>query len=110
MLISLKISTHTSRVGCDLRAVVSCFQFKISTHTSRVGCDSLKHLCLFVLILISTHTSRVGCDPFLGLADSFGDLFLLTHPVWDVTNYAGRFLRLNIQFLLTHPVWDVTVP
>ena len=33
--------------------------------------------------------------------------FLLTHPVWDVTQYSrccGHWER----FLLTHPVWDVT--
>ena len=33
--------------------------------------------------------------------------FLLTHPVWDVTNsFVLNFLTCG--FLLTHPVWDVT--
>ncbi len=35
-------------------------------------------------------------------------LFLLTHPVWDVTSYREGWSSC-IKFLLTHPVWDVTV-
>ena len=34
------ISTHTSRVGCDLFSLKLPRQHQISTHTSRVGCDS----------------------------------------------------------------------
>ncbi len=33
------ISTHTSRVGCDLRKMPGQKEVAISTHTSRVGCD-----------------------------------------------------------------------
>ena len=36
------------------------------------------------------------------------DGFLLTHPVWDVTEMAARFPSFCSTFLLTHPVWDVT--
>ena len=80
-----RISTHTSRVGCDAIALFNAVDASfllthpvwdvthieekiqldvlISTHTSRVGCD------LFSLKLprqhqISTHTSRVGCDSY----------------------------------------------
>ena len=56
------ISTHTSRVGCDMPLIASGFYFRISTHTSRVGCD-------------------VGCC----YGARFWIKFLLTHPVWDVT-------------------------
>ena len=35
-------------------------------------------------------------------------LFLLTHPVWDVTDIPGLMLNAKRLFLLTHPVWDVT--
>ena len=38
----------------------------ISTHTSRVGCDMETLLREFLLQQISTHTSRVGCDKKLG--------------------------------------------
>ena len=34
-----KISTHTSRVGCDFLVFERSRQWQISTHTSRVGCD-----------------------------------------------------------------------
>ena len=55
------ISTHTSRVGCDIRIKYRPMIFFISTHTSRVGCDYLI-LDVFYGDNISTHTSRVGCD------------------------------------------------
>ena len=55
------ISTHTSRVGCDDASEPVTFCSAISTHTSRVGCDDiLRYLCDWHII--STHTSRVGCD------------------------------------------------
>ena len=34
--------------------------------------------------------------------------FLLTHPVWDVTDLREDFIVGSLEFLLTHPVWDVT--
>ena len=82
------ISTHTSRVGCDLSlCYIMCSGYiafllthpvwdvtmfrkrerhspEISTHTSRVGCDAdtgTYRLCAD----ISTHTSRVGCDSYI---------------------------------------------
>ena len=80
----LRISTHTSRVGCDGRIAWQNRSHHISTHTSRVGCDHDAYVnfglfCRFLLthpvwdvtkvrwiyyrpIMISTHTSRVGCD------------------------------------------------
>ena len=57
-----KISTHTSRVGCDIHSGENWESYSISTHTSRVGCD----LCTWQQVVFT-----------LG--------FLLTHPVWDVT-------------------------
>ena len=56
-----EISTHTSRVGCDETCFSPAFFAPISTHTSRVGCDHICHLFL-QYSHISTHTSRVGCD------------------------------------------------
>ena len=57
---------------------------QISTHTSRVGCD-LKAKPEFLIEGISTHTSRVGCDEAQTAFYSRIYEFLLTHPVWDVT-------------------------
>ena len=82
----LRISTHTSRVGCDDKPIglnrsiknfyshIPCGMWPavryfrsqliaISTHTSRVGCDYVKQFCNLVTY-ISTHTSRVGCDHY----------------------------------------------
>ena len=101
-----KISTHTSRVGCDDLQFVNSDYSIISTHTSRVGCDDIDIIILYTRN-ISTHTSRVGCDgiPYEGLI--YEKRFLLTHPVWDVTKFEMK-TRATAPFLLTHPVWDVT--
>ena len=124
------ISTHTSRVGCDdihnqclhlmylfllthpVWDVTSYHTDKvqklgISTHTSRVGCDILEYSASFWTD-ISTHTSRVGCDSAGIPLGSPGYIFLLTHPVWDVTLTQKLKCVLIARFLLTHPVWDVT--
>ena len=79
----------------------------ISTHTSRVGCDSSSESTFLIVSEISTHTSRVGCDGTSSGATNGNFLFLLTHPVWDVTRYIEKN-ELLCQFLLTHPGWDVT--
>ena len=101
------ISTHTSRVGCDdnaesiIRLVkkfllthpvwdvtkplfLMLYTSLISTHTSRVGCD-VHSSYISSSIVISTHTSRVGCDYDKCIYCITLDIFLLTHPVWDVT-------------------------
>ena len=59
-------------------------------------------------ILISTHTSRVGCDFVRFVTTKYGIKFLLTHPVWDVTQRCMILFAITFTFLLTHPVWDVT--
>ena len=33
--------------------------------------------------------------------------FLLTHPLWDVTDTTASYATEQ-KFLLTHPLWDVT--
>ena len=60
------------------------FSDKISTHTSRVGCDYHQKQRI-TCRCISTHTSRVGCDRIASAPWSQKWWFLLTHPVWDVT-------------------------
>ena len=61
---------------------------------------------IFLGASISTHTSRVGCDEYLPTKPTEMQ-FLLTHPVWDVTQACPKGI-LPTVFLLTHPVWDVT--
>ena len=82
--VGVYISTHTSRVGCDLLCCHALQGSIISTHTSRVGCDQYEHSLPNISwhfyshipcgmwrcytnrsrpnTSISTHTSRVGCD------------------------------------------------
>ena len=125
----LKISTHTSRVGCDAKRYRLPGLAKISTHTSRVGCDILMHpnqnLSLKFLLThpvwdvtysaeskfgelkISTHTSRVGCDDNdyftkIKIYDFYSHIPCGMWRLRKITNF------LDFEFLLTHPVWDVT--
>ena len=82
------------------------YTWYISTHTSRVGCDA-PNLAIF------HHTiyfySHIPCGMWPSFLPSYRPMqvFLLTHPVWDVTSLCSFSLSCNI-FLLTHPVWDVT--
>ena len=126
----LKISTHTSRVGCDRIFLTFQYITDISTHTSRVGCDSkysdyggysyrflLTHPVWDVTFWSVPVNSRqkdfyshIPCGMWreTDLHDSAFGKFLLTHPVWDVTILQRLMLCLFQIFLLTHPVWDVT--
>ena len=78
----------------------------ISTHTSRVGCD-------IITASRSAQTynfySHIPCGMWQIPSRKYQAslLFLLTHPVWDVTYDPGH-PNLFRAFLLTHPVWDVT--
>ena len=81
---------------------------QISTHTSRVGCDVEK--ARQQSEPDSNFYSHIPCGMWLsrGIEGGLATLtFLLTHPVWDVTLKSVTALLSSI-FLLTHPVWDVT--
>ena len=170
-----KISTHTSRVGCDVKNYCEPYITEISTHTSRVGCDCdsdrpfptpynhfYSHipcgmwrdlgLNYITTVKISTHTSRVGCDNFYicfsyGLSNFYSHipcgmwLSSLWYLVFLTANFYShipcgmwlncasigsacpnfyshipcgmwlwiiRLANFSHIFLLTHPVWDVT--
>ena len=79
----------------------------ISTHTSRVGCDKILEDAGVEVTFLLTHpvwdVTEYRVYPFPGIK------FLLTHPVWDVTQNQTRLPRRTSIFLLTHPVWDVTI-
>ena len=79
---------------------------EISTHTSRVGCDE-KHLRWRLRQWISTHTSRVGCDRTGTDTDCPYSNFYSHIPcgMWPLS---AERQRAVLEFLLTHPVWDVT--
>ena len=100
------ISTHTSRVGCDFGFGGLHGASKISTHTSRVGCDA-EQGNTYLITYISTHTSRVGCDRFLVIFFWISKISTHTSRV-GCDRYVWNVSTENIEFLLTHPVWDVT--
>ena len=126
----INISTHTSRVGCDTTATpvevstmyfyshIPCGMWQIAEAVNDEPVNFYSHIpCGMWLWRRLDHTR------------GFWE-FLLTHPVWDVTNQLwGTLKRLRISthtsrvgcdnkitvsyvllfaFLLTHPVWDVT--
>ena len=102
-----KISTHTSRVGCDAIALFNAVDASfLLTHPVWDVTHIEEKIQLDVLI--STHTSRVGCDVGCCYGARFWIKFLLTHPVWDVTKNWRLAVPQADKFLLTHPVWDVT--
>ena len=100
------ISTHTSRVGCDLVIRHAVSIRNISTHTSRVGCDFSTWFLKYFIIYFYSHIP-CGMWPSPELYVVASETFLLTHPVWDVTELHLNSRR-GMKFLLTHPVWDVT--
>ena len=123
------ISTHTSRVGCDIVGTYAINTGIISTHTSRVGCDEAYMIRIHEIYHFYSH---IPCGMWLFVLSLavFSSKFLLTHPVWDVTNLLIRWqaglgisthtsrvgcdhcpwnmVAARRKFLLTHPVWDVT--
>ena len=116
-------------MGCDLLENADVIGVRISTHTSRVGCDTLS---LNTPLIRSDFYSHIPCGMWRSQwkYNQRTDEFLLTHPVWDVTIHTVAFVgydknfyshipcgmwqnyqitALNSwKFLLTHPVWDVT--
>ena len=79
----------------------------ISTHTSRVGCDLHCQTCI-TCSYISTHTSRVGCDRITRAVELRRGNFYSHIPcgMWHSCEYKRKG---TWRFLLTHPVWDVTL-
>ena len=126
---TLIISTHTSRVGCDLN--VSFVFHNVTNFYSHIPCGMWLYaskLRLRAITFLLTHPvwdvtcplSSYSCICQFLLTHPVWDVtqvlfysfpnktFLLTHPVWDVTSFIGIGLLLHLLFLLTHPVWDVT--
>ena len=62
----------------------------ISTHTSRVGCDVTSSVERTLGFLISTHTSRVGCDRYLYVCQSGGKNFY-SHIPCGMWRCAGEY-------------------
>ena len=104
--VSIPISTHTSRVGCDGDQDVEigvCWHFY-----SHIPCGMWHKLGKQFDRRINFY-SHIPCGMWRGNSCTWSTFqkFLLTHPVWDVTFCDNKNIR-RAEFLLTHPVWDVT--
>ena len=126
------ISTHTSRVGCDEIPWVAVT--RILHFYSHIPCGMWPALPPVRQTVIFYFYSHIPCGMwrFRAVAGYYEVQFLLTHPVWDVTDlflqmscspahfyshipcgmwhHIEEKIQLDILFLLTHPVWDVTIP
>ena len=125
-----QISTHTSRVGCDVLLLfhsallhnfyshIPCGMWRSSKFIlcsksqyfySHIPCGMWHHYLKINTsnFNISTHTSRVGCD-FKSLTENVNlDISTHTSRVGCDVQESSFMNRWN-KFLLTHPVWDVT--
>ena len=77
---------------------------------SHIPCGMWLCIC-FVYKWSINFYSHIPCGmwPFRLVFCCYCHIFLLTHPVWDVTSAAVSSVGGDV-FLLTHPVWDVTIP
>ena len=104
---SSRISTHTSRVGCDATGYGD-HEDRIKFLLTHPVWDVTYHRkSTFSYHYISTHTSRVGCDnTFLGTIR--GAINFYSHIPCGMWQSRSVLHGFEISFLLTHPVWDVT--
>ena len=94
-------------MGCDIICTDNNTSITISTHTSRVGCDCSPPSTSVLVLYFYSH---IPCGMWRESNRRPWPVkkFLLTHPVWDVTQLGWRNDTYRRKFLLTHPVWDVT--
>ena len=63
--LTVGISIHAARVGCDCSDTLSSASQLISIHAARVGCDKKSDKHKPYTNDISIHAARVGCDLLL---------------------------------------------
>ena len=99
MSFSLFISTHTSRVGCDLHFRNKPGKNHISTHTSRVGCDCIR---IFRIVQKKHFYSHIPCGmrPVLSGTESKCSDFYSHIPCGMRRDYC--FLRDIVVRISTH--------
>ena len=82
--ITVAISIHAPRVGCDSGHLLVFLGIGISIHAPRVGCD-VHPAPVGNGRQISIHAPRVGCDAALARDHGMSYGFQSTHPVWGAT-------------------------
>ena len=86
--VEIVISTHTSRVGCDICAVE--YGITVIDFYSHIPCGMWLINTLHLNRHLKYFYSHIPCGMWQSILNTaFGlILFLLTHPVWDVTGRA----------------------
>ena len=109
-LLPSAFSNFYSHIPCGMWQAANSLNARISSYFySHIPCGMwlLCHYAIFTcLLFLLTHPVwdvTVNAPLFAPVSS-----FLLTHPVWDVTTEPFHRKHLNVAFLLTHPVWDVT--
>ena len=102
----IRISTHTSRVGCDgwrktkmtdkynFYSHIPCGMWHIENTKAEYGIDFYSHIPCGMWRVISTANSLIGN--------------FYSHIPCGMWPTALNHLSSRVKFLLTHPVWDVT--
>ena len=83
-------------------------QLDISTHTSRVGCDVNDVSCVVCVVNFYSHIP-CGMWPEQDKKASYNAKDFYSHIPCGMWRRLENGIAVNIVFLLTHPVWDVTL-
>ena len=80
---------------------------EISTHTSRVGCDISLHISSSIYVYFYSH---IPCGMWQQHGDNHqtGYIYFYSHIPCGMWPYHIQQISATQTFLLTHPVWDVT--
>ena len=129
-LFVLTISTHTSRVGCDIPAtatlLIACYfyshipcgmwqcgfcsvNYSFKNFYSHIPCG-MWHRNQNKRMYHRNFYSHIPCGMWLGLRQRMGSRQRIsTHTSRVGCDYMAVATENKPKFLLTHPVWDVTI-
>ena len=98
-----------SHIPCGMWPDTFCTLFGTKNFYSHIPCGMWR-VRYILLTLLSDFYSHIPCGMWRcgNQRQCYYVRFLLTHPVWDVTQDVDSYNH-KMQFLLTHPVWDVTI-
>ena len=80
------ISTHTPRVGRNLKMPRTALPVMNFYSHAPSGAQQYNRATVIYKILISTHTPRVGRNDYNGVTAEYHEKFLLTRPEWGATH------------------------
>ena len=104
--VSLIVSIHAPRAGCDGETGARGATGAVSIHAPRAGCDPLR-IVRVLLSDVSIHAPRAGCDVLVCKKASQCGCFNSRTPC-GVRLDIIHVLTTNTQFQFTHPVRGAT--